>query len=180
MYVTEGEKMNNTKQCTKCKFVLILSQFTKDKRTSDGLDHWCKECKSKANSKWHKDPKNHERRKKAWVINSANAIKNNPQRKASAYIRRRNKYIIKNIETVSDEVCIDQLGVDRNTFKVHIESNFEKGMTWQNHGAWHQEHNIPLSKFNLLDPKQVRIANHYKNITPVWGETNLKKYNNIK
>ena len=169
-----------SKECTKCKFVLPLSQFTKDKRSPDGLDRWCKECKSNHNSKWHKNPKNHEKRKKAWVINSTNAVKNNPQRRAGYYIRIKNRYIIKNIETVSDEVCIKQLGVDRNTFKSHIESNFEKGMTWQNHGAWHQEHDIPLSKFDLLDPEQVKIANHYKNILPVWGEANLKKYNNIK
>jgi len=31
-----------------------------------------------------------------------------------------------------------------------------------------------------LNPEQVKIANHYKNILPVWGEANLKKYNNIK
>jgi len=172
--------MNNMKQCTKCKFEYPLSEFTKSKATPDGLDYRCRECNSKRNAKWHKNPENHEKRKKAWVVNSANAIKNNPQRKAAAYIRQRNRYIIKNIETVSDEVCRKQIGTDRNTFKVHIESNFEKGMTWQNHGAWHQEHNIPLSKFNLLDPKQVKIANHYKNIMPVWGEKNLKKYNNVK
>lgn len=172
--------MSNMKQCTKCEFVLPLSEFTKRKRAKDGLDTWCKECKSKANAKWHKIPENHERRKKAWVINSSNALKNNPQRRAAAYIRRRNKYIIKHIETVSDEVCRDQLGIDRITFKVHIESNFEKGMTWQNHGAWHQEHNIPLSTFNLLDPQEVKIANNYRNIFPVWGEKNLKKYNNTK
>ena len=168
------------KKCTKCKFVLPLSQFTKDKKRPDGLDLWCRECNSKRNAIWHKNPKNHEKRKKAWVINSKNAIKNNPQRRAGFLIRVKNRYIIKNIETVSDEVCRKQLGVDRNTFKVHIENNFEKGMTWQNHGAWHQEHSIPLSKFDLLNPEQVKIANHYKNILPVWGEANLKKYNNIK
>tara|TARA_R100000654_G_scaffold20747_2_gene41852 strand:- start:2490 stop:3008 length:519 start_codon:yes stop_codon:yes gene_type:complete len=172
--------MNGKKQCTGCKFVLPLTEFTKKKKAPDGLDYYCRECNSKRNAEWHKNPKNHEKRKKAWVINSINAIKNNPQRKAGFHIRQRNVYIIKNIETVSDEVCMDQLGVDRKTFKVHIESNFKKGMTWQNHGAWHQEHNIPLSKFNLLDPDQVKIANHYRNIMPVWGETNLKKYNKVK
>jgi len=104
-------------------------------------------------------------------------MKNNPQRKAAAGIRQRNRYIIKNIDTVNDETVMNMLGCTRLQFKNHIESYFEPGMSWHNHGAWHQEHDKPLSKFDLLDKKQVKIANHYTNIYPMWGLNNYIKYN---
>ena len=104
-------------------------------------------------------------------------MKNNPQRKAAANIRQRNRYIIKHIDTVSDETVMNMLGCNRAQFKAHIEKHFEPGMSWHNHGAWHQEHDKPLSKFDLLDESQVKIANHYTNIYPMWGLNNYIKYN---
>jgi hypothetical protein len=32
------------KKCRKCSRVLPISEFTKNKRTPSGYDHWCKEC----------------------------------------------------------------------------------------------------------------------------------------
>jgi hypothetical protein len=166
-----------TKKCTKCNVEKKLTEFNKNKAAKDGLAYKCRECAHIENHIWHKNPENRARRKKAWVKNSTEYIKNNPQRKAAANIRSRNKYIIKHIETVSDEVVKDALDIDRKGFKVHIEKQFKPGMTWQNHGAWHQEHDKPLSKFDLLDPEQVKIANHYTNIKPVWALHNFQKYN---
>jgi hypothetical protein len=33
------------KQCTRCKQIKNIIEFTKDKYNSDGLDNWCKDCK---------------------------------------------------------------------------------------------------------------------------------------
>ena len=166
-----------TKQCSKCKKEKLLKEFSKDKKTKDKLSYRCKECCSIHNHIWHKNKENRDRRKKAWVRNSIAAMKNNPQRKAAAGIRGKNVYIIKNINTVKDETVMDKLGCNRAQFKSHIEKHFEPGMSWHNHGAWHQEHDKPLSKFDLLDPDQVKIANHYTNIYPMWGLNNYIKYN---
>lgn len=57
----------------------------------------------------------------------------------------------------------------------HLESKFEQGMSWDNHGKWHIDHIMPLSKFDLTDPMQARIAGNYKNLRPLWGYLNLKK-----
>jgi hypothetical protein len=175
--MSNGKEDMTTKVCTKCGVEKALTEFNKNKAAKDGLAYKCRECAHIANHIWHKNPENRAKRKKAWVKNSIEALKNNPQRKAAADIRSKNKYIIKHIETVSDEVVMNALGIGRKGFKVHIEKNFEPGMTWQNHGAWHQEHDKALSKFDLLDPEQVKIANHYTNIKPVWGLTNYQKYN---
>jgi len=175
--MSNGKEDMTTKVCSKCNKEKLLTEFNKYKRSKDGLAYRCRECAHLENHIWHKNPENRARRKKAWVKNSIEAYKNNPQRKAAANIRTKNKYIIKNIETVSDQVVMDALNIDRKGFKMHIEKHFEPGMTWQNHGAWHQEHDKALSKFDLLDSEQVKIANHYTNIKPVWGLTNFQKYN---
>ena len=175
--MSNGKEDMTTKICTKCNKEKPLTEFNKNSKSKDKLDYRCRECDHIANHIWHKNPENRAKRKKAWVKNSIEAVKNNPQRKVAMRIRIRNRYIIKNIDTVKDSVVKDALDIDREGFKMHIEKHFEPGMTWQNHGAWHQEHDKALSKFDLLDPEQVKIANHYTNIKPVWGLINFQKYN---
>ena len=50
------------KKCTKCKRNKILAWFGKDKRRKDGLDVYCKGCKSKCQAKYYY--KDHEKTKK--------------------------------------------------------------------------------------------------------------------
>lgn len=38
--------MNIAKKCGKCDKLRLLSMFNKRKRAKDGLDYWCKQCKS--------------------------------------------------------------------------------------------------------------------------------------
>src|SRR5210317_2036855 len=107
---TRKENMT-TKVCTKCGVEKALTEFNKNSKAKDKLDYRCRECDHIANHIWHKNPENRARRKKAWVKNSIEALKNNPQRKAASDIRSKNKYIIKHIETVSDKVVKDALGI---------------------------------------------------------------------
>jgi predicted GIY-YIG superfamily endonuclease/DNA-directed RNA polymerase subunit RPC12/RpoP len=43
------------KQCIKCKQILPLEMFGKDKSRKDGLHYRCKECSSKANQQFRSD-----------------------------------------------------------------------------------------------------------------------------
>jgi len=67
------------------------------------------------------------------------------------------------------------LGCDYNKVIEHIESKFEKGMTWKNHGEWHIDHIVPIS--SATTEKDVMSLNHYTNLQPLWAKENLKKYN---
>lgn len=57
----------------------------------------------------------------------------------------------------------------------HIECQFMEGMTWENYGAWHIDHIIPCSAFDLFDAQNVRICFNMKNMRPLWAEQNLRK-----
>lgn len=85
--------------------------------------------------------------------------------------------------------CIDRLGLTKesSTFeilkytpddlKLHMESLFSDGMSWDNYGQWHIDHIIPVSKFDRETP--LSIINSLDNLQPLWAKDNLSKSNRI-
>ena len=69
------------------------------------------------------------------------------------------------------------LGTDWSVVKLHMESLFKEGMTWNNHGEWHIDHIIPISSGKTED-EVVKLC-HYSNLQPLWAEENLLKSNTI-
>lgn len=76
---------------------------------------------------------------------------------------------------------IELLGCSIELFKQHIELQFTKGMTWQNHkrSGWHIDHIKPCSSFDLSKPEEQRKCFHYSNLQPLWAIDNLKKSDKI-
>jgi 5-methylcytosine-specific restriction endonuclease McrA len=75
---------------------------------------------------------------------------------------------------------LDIFGCNRNHLIAHFESKFTPKMTWENHGSyWHVDHIIPISSFDLTDPKQCKQANHWTNLQPLEAAANLAKSNTI-
>jgi len=69
----------------------------------------------------------------------------------------------------------EYLGCSLSFFRSHLEAQFRPGMTWENFGEWHMDHIVPLSAFDLSDPKQIEIACNWTNIRPLWAKDNLRK-----
>ncbi len=69
------------------------------------------------------------------------------------------------------------LGCSLDEFISHIESKFEKGMTWKNYGfdGWHLDHLRPCASFDLTKPEEVHACFHYTNYQPLWASKNVKK-----
>jgi|DEB19_MinimDraft_3_1074340.scaffolds.fasta_scaffold124822_1 hypothetical protein len=68
------------------------------------------------------------------------------------------------------------LKIDRKSLVEWLESKFQPGMTWENHGkVWHIDHIIPCAEFDLTDPKQVEQCFGYFNLQPLWTRDNLVK-----
>lgn len=71
------------------------------------------------------------------------------------------------------------IGCDWMTFKTHMESKFQDGMTWENHSflGWHIDHIIPID-FGKT-PEEVAKLCHYTNLQPLWSEDNWNKSNKL-
>lgn len=77
---------------------------------------------------------------------------------------------------VKDATSISYVGCTVAQLRQHLEKQFAFGMTWRNHGEWHIDHIIPLAAFDFAGfPAQIKQAQHYTNLRPVWAAENLRK-----
>jgi hypothetical protein len=63
----------------------------------------------------------------------------------------------------------------------HFESNFQPGMTWDNHGEWQIDHIRPVSSFHytsILD-EEFKQCWSLENLQPLWAVDNMAKGNRI-
>ena len=70
---------------------------------------------------------------------------------------------------------VELLGCTLRQLKVHIESKFLSGMSWDNRSKWHIDHIRPCASFDLTDPGQQRLCFHYTNLQPLWAGDNHRK-----
>lgn len=105
----------------------------------------------------------------------------NPIYKLGVNIRNHATKISQIVKTKKGKTSLEYLGCTLEEFKAHIESQWQEGMTWENHSAdgWHIDHIKPIDWYikNSDDPWQ---ANHYTNLQPLWAKENLSKNNKIK
>lgn len=69
----------------------------------------------------------------------------------------------------------EMTGCTPKQLRDHIESQFVKGMTWENQGRWHIDHIMPCSAFDLTKPDQVKVCFNWQNLRPIWAKKNLRK-----
>jgi len=71
----------------------------------------------------------------------------------------------------------EYIGLTKEEFVEHIESQFEKGMSWHNWGfdGWHLDHRLPLSAAKTEE--EAGMLWYYTNLQPMWGNENLAKSN---
>ena len=198
-------KMN---RCYKCgrEFPATTKYFNRDKTRKDGLHNSCKSCQNEAAKQWHKqNPKNFRESQIKW--NKKNLEKrveanrkwreqnrekcNDWQRK----YRTQNPRILNPRDLISRSISRgiwkalksgkngrhweNVVGYSLNELINHLESQFAKGMTWNNYGEWHIDHIRPTSDFNFTsfnDPEFLECWSLW-NLQPMWGKDNLSKNN---
>lgn len=76
---------------------------------------------------------------------------------------------------------LELLGCSIENLKLHLESKFTEGMSWENHGqfGWHIDHVLPCNNFDLTDPEQQKKCFHYSNLQPLWWRDNITKSDKI-
>lgn len=83
---------------------------------------------------------------------------------------------LKRLGKSKESKTINLLGYSAIQLKIHIESLFTEGMSWDNYGQWHIDHIKPVSKFDPDTP--MNIVNALSNLQPLWGSDNIRKSDN--
>ena len=91
--------------------------------------------------------------------------KNDPEYKLVRSLRRRLYNYIKQ-NSYSKKSTIKYIGCSPEQLKIHIQSQFKDGMTWENYGyyGWHIDHKIPLASHKNED--ELYLLCHYSNLQP--------------
>ena len=75
--------------------------------------------------------------------------------------------------------AVRDLGCTMAELLVHLERQFQPGMTWQNYGIgkdrWQIDHIFPVSKAKLTDREELLRVCHYTNLQPLWHSENSRK-----
>lgn len=71
------------------------------------------------------------------------------------------------------------LGCTICEFKMHIEAQFQSGMTWDNYGQWEIDHKIPLIVAYAQGELAFKDACNYSNLQPLWKADNRSKGSSI-
>jgi predicted nucleic acid-binding Zn ribbon protein len=148
----------------------LNKESSKRSYTPTRYSNTCRSCEQTFSSSRRREFCSDRCRKKAYV---RTRYRNDIQFKIADNLRSRLSKYVK-----SDKVsAVTDLGCSIGELICHIESQFEDGMTWENHGinGWHIDHIVPLCSFDLTDEEQLKKAIHYTNLRPLWGTENRKK-----
>jgi hypothetical protein len=162
-----------TKICSSCKLDLSKDSFSKCSKSKSGLQSVCKICKNKKLTEYYKlNPTkrtyNKERQLERYKKNKVNFNFSRRMRKSLNGIK----------ESKSWETLV---GYSLEELKLHLESQFTEGMSWDNYGEWHIDHIIPVDSFNIqnYDDNNFKKCWSLNNLQPLWAEQNIKKSNKI-
>jgi len=105
--------------------------------------------------------------------------KNDPVYKIARACKSRLHDILKYKRLKKTRKTAQALGCDWETLKIHLESQFTEGMSWDNFGlnGWHIDHIIPLS--SAKTEEDVYKLSHYTNLQPLWAIDNIRKKDKI-
>jgi len=203
--VVDGQKQI----CRLCNVEKDFHEFHKDRYKKSGRDSKCKTCDKQYRKNFmgrkKKNNKEYRKRNPTYMIEYR---KRNPKYALSTrvkqtkeernerdrkYYRKRYKndpiYRIKRIlrsrlhqalqGSKKSMSTMKLLGCTGDYAKKHIESQFQQGMTWSNHGnglgKWNIDHIRPMCSFDLSKPEHQKICCHYTNLQPLWWKDNQAK-----
>jgi hypothetical protein len=140
------------------------------------------------NSQWRKDnPKRYAEIRRKWKAKNIESVRasdtkyrrkryaNDPEFRCLRSLRVRFLTALKAEKISKKDSYSKSLGYSGAELARHLERQFEKGMTWENHGQWHIDHITPISHLirqGITDPSAV---NCLSNLRPMWASDNISK-----
>jgi hypothetical protein len=146
--ICKNPVIDNRVVCIKCNLSKECNQF-QFRNDNQTYRNTCKDCKRSEMSVYYENVYNEIRRDKR---------KNNIQERLKNNHRN---YIYKHltIKRKKKKSSLLYVGCDFKMLKNWIEYQFDLEMSWENYGTlWTLDHVLPLSKFDLTDDTETRIA----------------------
>ncbi len=183
------------KTCNKCGVNKPASEFFSDRDKVDGLTTFCKPCKLKSNRRWKENNReaydraslNYRRRHKAKKSVYDKEYGANRRDNDEEYVY--NRRILSGVRHLVQRQYKGSkyekyLGCSVASFRKHIESQFQEGMSWDNYGdhrndGWSIDHIIPVSMFDLRSEDDRYKCFHYTNAQPLWWWQNQMKHTKV-
>jgi len=168
-----GRKLTNLKNTGKLKKPVEVVKLGRQERSKKYYQTH-KEKKLKEQSERWKNDVDFRKRRSEYVVNRKN---NDPLFRLITTIRGRvTKSISKQYKTGN---TIEMLGASIENVRAHIETLWQPGMSWDNHGkyGWHIDHIIPLSSCKN-EEDMIKLC-YYTNLQPLWWQDNLEKSNKV-
>lgn len=130
---------------------------------------------------------------KKWLSNEDNKHRRREQAKLAERERRKNPiYKLKNNISRQIRKALQNnkngkkwesiVGYTLDQLKIHIQSTFTDGMSWENYGQWHIDHKKPIDSFIINkdnwqeDIKEIWALN---NLQALWAKDNCSKSNKM-
>lgn len=195
------------KRCNKCGQHKDIGSFNKNRRNTNGLSDYCKDCNTKQAISYNKIHKTHlYKMSKLWRKKNIKKVRKQRRitQQSEKYrfwrnnnlkfrrindfnfnlrcnLSRRIRQCLKSTNTRKSNPTLKLLGCSINELKNHLESQFKAGMTWQNYGlfGWHIDHMLPVTSFDLTKESEQNKCFHYTNLQPLWMLENIKKSNKL-
>ena len=146
----------------------------------------CVECAKSRASGWKKSNKE-KHRARSRELEGTPAVKArrrreferreaDPHRRAASRLRSCLQQTLKSHGGRKAARSEELLGCTVAEARAHLESQFQPGMSWENHGEWHIDHIRPCASFpDLTQLDQQKQCCHYTNLQPLWALDNILK-----
>jgi hypothetical protein len=168
-----GRKLTGLKNTGKLKKLVEVVKLGRQERSKKYYQR-DKEKRLKEQCEKYKNDFDFRKRRSQYVVDRK---KTDPSFKLITTIRNRvSKSISKQYKKGK---TIDMLGTSIENVRAHIETLWQPGMSWDNHGkyGWHIDHIIPLSSCKN-EEDMIKLC-HYTNLQPLWWRENIVKRNKI-
>ena len=159
-------------------------EYAKTKDARKALDpawrerraQWCKDWKSRNKERVAELQRDWMERNQPKMKEYRRRLRKNPQYRAASNLRKR----VRDLLRTKAERYSSLLGCSASFLHTYLESQFKKGMSWENYGtAWHIDHIEPCARFDLTNKEHRKRCFHYTNLQPLWVQDNLIKSDRI-
>ena len=99
----------------------------------------------------------------------------NPQYLMRDRLQARLNFVLSNAGEKKSATLEKYIGCTCLELAKHIESQFVRGMHWENKGTWNIDHIRPCASFDLTDFDQAQVCFNWRNLSPLEETANKEK-----